>query len=100
MSSSYHKFILSPLRATSGKSFEISSSTIKQEYCSILDGSNLHTFLNQVHAGCGRRVAGFLKLLLCGLSVCVCVCPPPRLLIISGVMWHDIDPIQLVQQVL
>ena len=22
----------------------------------------------------------------------MCVCPPPRLLIISGVMWCDIDP--------
>ena len=30
------------------------------------------------------------------VSVCVCVnvcvCPPPRLLITSGVMWCDIDP--------
>ena len=47
---------------------------------------------------------GFLKLILCGLSVCVfacvCVCPPPRLLITSGVMWHDIDSIRLVKQVL
>ena len=36
---------------------------------------------------------GFLKLILCGLSVCVrvCVCPRPRLLITSGVMWRDID---------
>ena len=24
------------------------------------------------------------------MSVCVCVCPPPRLLITSGVMWCDI----------
>ena len=24
--------------------------------------------------------------------VCVCVCPPLRLLITSGVMWCDIDP--------
>ena len=28
-----------------------------------------------------------------GMPACVCVCPPPRLLIISGVMWCDIDPI-------
>ena len=29
------------------------------------------------------------------VCVCVCVCVglPPRLLITSGVMWHDIDPI-------
>ena len=33
---------------------------------------------------------GFLVLLL---SVNVCVCPPPRLLITSGVMWCDMDPI-------
>ena len=25
------------------------------------------------------------------VCVCVCVCPRPRLLITSGVMWHDID---------
>ena len=36
------------------------------------------------------------------VCVCVClhVCPPPRLLITSGVMWRDIDPIRLVKQVL
>ena len=36
---------------------------------------------------------GFLKLILCGLSVCVrvCVYPHLRLLITSGVMWRDID---------
>ena len=32
--------------------------------------------------------------------MCLCVCPPLRLLITSGVMCHDIDPIQLVKQVL
>ena len=46
---------------------------------------------------------GFLKLFLCGvcmcvfvcMCVCVCVCvsPPLRLLITSGIIWHDIDPI-------
>ena len=30
----------------------------------------------------------------------VCVCPRPRLLITSGVMWSDIDLIRLVKQVL
>ena len=34
------------------------------------------------------------------VSVCVSVCLPPRLLIISGVIWHDIDRMQLVKQVL
>ena len=29
--------------------------------------------------------------------VCLCVCPPPRLSITSGVMWCDIDPIRLVE---
>ena len=28
--------------------------------------------------------------------MCVFVCPPPRLLITSGVMWHDMDLILLV----
>ena len=27
------------------------------------------------------------------LCVCVSVCPPPRLVITSGVIWHDMDPI-------
>ena len=44
---------------------------------------------------------GFLQLFLCGrLYVCLCVCPPPRLLITSGVIWRDIDSIRLVKQVL
>ena len=34
------------------------------------------------------------------LRVCVCVCLPLRLLITSGVMWHDMNPIRLVKQVL
>ena len=46
-------------------------------------------------------VPGFLKLILCRSSVCVfvCVCPRLRLLITSGVMWHDMDLIRLVKQV-
>ena len=33
--------------------------------------------------------------------MCVCVCVfTLRLLITSGVMWHDMDPIRLVKQVL
>ena len=34
------------------------------------------------------------------MRVCLCVCPPPRLLITSGVMWRDMDLIRLVKQVL
>ena len=30
----------------------------------------------------------------------MCVCPPLRLLITSGVMWHDMDSIRLIKQVL
>ena len=30
----------------------------------------------------------------------MCVCLPPRLLITSGVMWRDMDPMRLVKQVL
>ena len=43
----------------------------------------------------GQRIPGFLKLLLCRrLYVClhVCVCLSLRLLIISSVIWHDMDP--------
>ena len=44
----------------------------------------------------GRCAPGFLKLFLCGTSVCVflcvCVCPrPPRLLITSGMIWTPYD---------
>ena len=41
-------------------------------------------------------VPGFLELLLSAnvcMRACVCVCLPPRLLITSGMMWCDIDPI-------
>ena len=34
------------------------------------------------------------------LYMCVCVCPPPRLLITSGVICRDMDLIRLVKQVL
>ena len=36
------------------------------------------------------------------VSVCLCVsvCPPPRPLITSGMIWCDIDHVQLVKQVL
>ena len=32
--------------------------------------------------------------------VCACVCLPPRLLMTSGIMWCDMDSIQMVKQVL
>ena len=44
--------------------------------------------------------AWFLKYVYVRMSVCVFVCPPPRLLITSGVMWRDMDPMRLVKQVL
>ena len=34
------------------------------------------------------------------VCVCVCVCPRPRLLITSGVIWHDMNLIRLVKQIL
>jgi len=34
------------------------------------------------------------------LYACVCVCPPPMLLITSGVIWCDIELLWLVKQVL
>ena len=61
-------------------------------------------FLNQARAGLRPARAWFLKIdpvrIVCMRAcVCVCVCPRPRLLITSGVMWHDIDLIRLVKQV-
>ena len=50
-------------------------------------------FLNQSHAW-------FLKIVSVRTSVWVFVCPPPRLLITSGMMWRDMDPMRLVKQVL
>ena len=57
-------------------------------------------FLNQARAVLRPVHTQLLKLILCGSSVCVCVCPRPRLLITSGVMWRDMDLIGLVKQVL
>ena len=34
------------------------------------------------------------------VRVCVCVCPRPRLLITNGVIWHKMNLIRLVKQVL
>ena len=46
-------------------------------------------------ARCGQRTPVFLKLILCGSSVCVCVClcvcPPQRLFITSGMIWTSYD---------
>ena len=61
-------------------------------------------FLNQARAGRRKARAWFLKIDPVRTSVCVCVyvcvCPPPRLLITSDVMWCDIDSRRLVKQVL
>ena len=59
--------------------------------------STLKHFLNQV------RMPGFLKLpwSACWYTcVCVSVCPPPRALITSGVIWCDIGRVRLVKQAL
>ena len=48
-----------------------------------------------------QRTPGILKIVFVQMSVCVCVCvSAPRLLITSGVMWHDMYPIRLVKQAL
>ena len=57
-------------------------------------------FLNQVRASLRPARAWFLTIDPVRMSVCVfvcvfvyvCVCPPPRLFITSGMMWRDIDP--------
>ena len=61
-----------------------------------------NALLNLAHAGRRPVRAWFLEIVPVQTSVCVfvCVCPPPRLLITSDVMWRDMDPIQLVKQVL
>ena len=62
-------------------------------------------FINQARTDHRPARAWFLKIdpvRIIGMHVCVCVfvCPRPRLLITSGVMWHDMDLIRLVKQVL
>ena len=55
-----------------------------------LNWGHLAIFINQ--ACTGLCVPGFLKLLwFMRQYVYVCVCPPPRPLIISGMIWCDID---------
>ena len=49
-------------------------------------------FLNQAHAGQRPVRAWFLDIdLVREVCVCVSVCPPPRLLITSGVIWTPYD---------
>ena len=62
------------------------------------------TFLNQARPSLQSARTWFLRIVSVQTSVCVfvfvCVCPPPRLLIIIGVMWRDMDPMRLLKQVL
>ena len=54
----------------------------------------MEEFLNQAHAGHRPARTWFLKIdpvRIVGMHMCVCPCP--RLLITSGMMWHDIEPI-------
>ena len=59
-------------------------------------------FLNQARAAEGART-WFLEIALVHTSVCVSVyvsvCPPPRALITSGMIWCAIGHVQLVKQV-
>ena len=58
---------------------------------------------NLYKTGMHQPAPDFLELFQCGylyVFVCICVCLPPRLLITSGVMWHDMDSIWLVNQAL
>ena len=64
-------------------------------------------FLNQAHAGLWPVCIWFLKIdpvQIVGMHVRLCarvfVCPRLRLLITSGMMWHDMNLIRLVKQVL
>ena len=61
----------------------------------------IRSFLNQVCAGLWLARGWFLKIdPVWIVGMCVCVCPRPRLLISSGMLWSGINLIQLVKQVL
>ena len=72
----------------------------------VLDSIQNNTLLlNQAHASLWPACTWFLKIdpvQIIGMHVRVCafVCPSLRLLITSGVMWHDMNLIRLVKQVL
>ena len=55
--------------------------------------------LNLACTSCRLTCFWFLKIAL-SVCVCVCVCPLSRLLLTSGVMWHDMNFIWLVEQTL
>ena len=64
--------------------------------------SRLTATLNQAYTAKGR--AWFLEIALVRVSVCararMSVCPPPRELITSGMIWCDIGCVRLAKQVL
>ena len=67
----------------------------------VITGNQLN-FCNKAYEmvfkpGACRPLPGFFLVLLLSANVSMCVCPPPRLLITSGMMWYDIDPIRLVE---
>ena len=69
--------------------------------CTSRSTENGSGFLNQVRASHRPARGWFLKtdpVWIVGMRACVC--PRPRLLITSGVMWRDMDLIRLVKQVL
>ena len=51
--------------------------------------------LNQAHTGHRPAHAWFIEIDfvrdVCNMCVCVSVCPPPRLLLTSGVIWTQYD---------
>ena len=55
-------------------------------------------FVSQASAGHRPARAWFLKNLIVSVQTSVCVCPPSRLLITSGMMWCDMDPMRLVNK--
>ena len=67
------------------------------DQCLFLKTYCFYCFLNQARAGHRPVRAWFLRIASVRELQYVCVCLPPRLLITSGVMCCDIDPIRLVE---
>ena len=68
------------------------------EQCIVASARTIQ-FLNQAHLPMVGGVHLVSQNCFCA-DLYMCVCQPPRLLLTSGMMWREMDPIKLVKQLL